>query len=135
MTKKPFIIAGTGLALIALALWITPLVTGVPLGTSRKMYFSVGKCGCNHDMFLLVEGSSAYDYTPGHKVKRWLAHVARTGNQLTLYKTDPSTPIIELKSEPDGYQIRFPQARDTSWTPVKRVTNPLRTTLPLYLPE
>jgi len=120
---------------IALLLWLIPILVGKARVKPLEGSFLVGNCACNHDIFYLIEAGQAYDYCPGHKEKKLIGATTQTSQQVTVYRENNNEPAFQLKLEDNTYYLRFPSLEGSVWTQVEQISNPWRTSLRSYFPE
>lgn len=135
MKKKRPIVIGTIAGATALLVWAVPVAVGSAQAKPLLGSFLIARCGCGHDIFYLIEETQAFDYCPGHKERKLIGSVTRTGNWVSVGRARDSAPDFELKQEKGGYFLRYSSLKDDDWHAVDQITNPWRTSLRSYFPE
>lgn len=133
--RKRLVKIGRAALVVILLIWVVPVAFGFFSAKTLQGCFRLASCACGHDVFLLVEEKEAFDYCPGHKEKKLIGPVSRSGDLITVLRAKDSRPEYEIKREDGVYFLRFLSIKNNSWSQVDRITNPWRTTLRSYFPE
>ncbi len=141
--KRVFVIAGCicGLMLlIAAGVWVREKSRARPLFG----IFDIGShCMGGHEIFLTLEETAAFDECPGHRSKKHIGRIERTGNEVIVHRLKDDAPYLRISWDGTGHSLTYNDRPRASASPdeqlrripLPQVTNPFRTRLPRYLPE
>ena len=101
------------------------------------------KCMGGHEIFLELDGASAYDNCPGHRDRKRVGRVVRDANTATIVDLRDEQPWFRIEWDGSKHVLVFLKRSDSSsifgMIPVRgaiqQVTNPWRLWLPRLQPE
>lgn len=143
MMKKPLVIA-ISLAVIGIAGYLVPLLHAARQAQPLNGIFDVRmKCMGGHEIFLELEGDSAFDNCPGHRERKERARIIRDATSATIIDPRDGQPWFRIEWDGARHSLIFIKQPDTQsvfgMIPVRgeihQVTNPWRLWLPRLLPE
>ena len=143
MKKKPIAIA-ISLAAIGTVGYIVPQLQAAREARPLNGMFDVQmKCMGGHEIFLELEGGSAFDNCPGHRERKELAKVIRDATSATIIDPRDDQPWFRIEWDGSKHTLVFIKRPDTQSVfgmipargEIHQVTNPWRLWLPRLLPE